>query len=97
MASPNPLNPLSPLNPLYRKHPACIPGGTLADALGRSLALPSRCGQLTGILYQKSIDELRWMLEYACRENATYFSSHFPETSAGRITWRNGQFRWDFI
>jgi len=52
---------------------------------------------LTGILYQKSIDELRWMLEYACRENATYFSSHFPETSAGRITWRNGQFRWDFI
>ena len=29
--------------------------------------------------------------------NATYFSSHFPETSAGRITRRNGQFRWDFI
>jgi glyoxylase-like metal-dependent hydrolase (beta-lactamase superfamily II) len=39
----------------------------------------------------------RWMLEYACRENVTYFSSHFPETSAGRITRRNGQFRWDFI
>jgi glyoxylase-like metal-dependent hydrolase (beta-lactamase superfamily II) len=39
----------------------------------------------------------RWMLEYACRENVIYFSGHFPETSAGRITRRNGQFQWQFM
>ena len=37
------------------------------------------------------------MLEYASRENVTYFSSHFPETSAGRITWHNHRFHWTYL
>jgi glyoxylase-like metal-dependent hydrolase (beta-lactamase superfamily II) len=37
------------------------------------------------------------MLEYTSQENVTYFSSHFSETSAGRITRRNNHFHWTYL
>jgi glyoxylase-like metal-dependent hydrolase (beta-lactamase superfamily II) len=38
----------------------------------------------------------KWLLEFASATGATYFSSHFPVTSAGRITQRNGEYVWEF-
>lgn len=38
-----------------------------------------------------------WMLDHAVKSGATYFSSHFPETSAGRITGDKGQYKWHFV
>jgi hypothetical protein len=39
----------------------------------------------------------RWMLDYAVQNDAIYFSSHFPETSVGRIRRDKDQYRWQFI
>lgn len=36
----------------------------------------------------------RWALEFAADRRALFFSSHFPDTSAGRITRRDGGFTW---
>jgi glyoxylase-like metal-dependent hydrolase (beta-lactamase superfamily II) len=38
----------------------------------------------------------KWVLEFASETGATYFSSHFPVTSAGRITQHNGEYVWAF-
>jgi len=38
----------------------------------------------------------RWLLEFAAESGIMYFSSHFPVTSAGRITRRNGEYIWEF-
>ena len=39
----------------------------------------------------------RWLLDYAAENRATVFSAHFPDTSAGRITRRDGGFGWQFL
>ncbi|HYY30438.1 MAG TPA: MBL fold metallo-hydrolase [Chthoniobacterales bacterium] len=38
----------------------------------------------------------KWLLEFATETGATYFSSHFPVTSAGRITRRDREYTWEF-
>jgi glyoxylase-like metal-dependent hydrolase (beta-lactamase superfamily II) len=38
-----------------------------------------------------------WLLDHAARNRATYFSSHFAESSVGRITEKKGQYQWDFL
>jgi len=38
-----------------------------------------------------------WALNYAARENLTWFSSHFASTSAGKVTVEDGHFSWRFI
>ena len=38
-----------------------------------------------------------WMLEQAAESGATCFSSHFTESSAGRVTRRGDRFAWSFL
>jgi len=38
----------------------------------------------------------RWALDYLADRHALFFSSHFAETSAGRVTRRGGSFVWQF-
>jgi glyoxylase-like metal-dependent hydrolase (beta-lactamase superfamily II) len=38
-----------------------------------------------------------WLLDRLVENDAIYFSSHFVETSAGRIARENGQYRWRFV
>lgn len=38
----------------------------------------------------------RWLLAYAAEKRATFFSSHFAESSAGTITEKGGHFQWTF-
>ncbi|MDR3516199.1 MAG: MBL fold metallo-hydrolase [Azospirillaceae bacterium] len=38
-----------------------------------------------------------WALEYAAAHNTTFFSSHFGETSAGRVTRKGDRFNWHFV
>jgi glyoxylase-like metal-dependent hydrolase (beta-lactamase superfamily II) len=38
-----------------------------------------------------------WALEHACRGHALFFSSHFPETSAGLVEHENDQFSWRWL
>jgi glyoxylase-like metal-dependent hydrolase (beta-lactamase superfamily II) len=39
----------------------------------------------------------RWVLENAVKRRAFYFSSHFPETSAGCLSRDKGQYKWHFV
>jgi glyoxylase-like metal-dependent hydrolase (beta-lactamase superfamily II) len=39
----------------------------------------------------------RWMLEYATERKAIYFSTHFPESSAGRISRSGNAFAWHYL
>jgi glyoxylase-like metal-dependent hydrolase (beta-lactamase superfamily II) len=39
----------------------------------------------------------QWMLDHAVKSGAIYFSSHFPGTSAGRITGDRGQYKWHSV
>jgi glyoxylase-like metal-dependent hydrolase (beta-lactamase superfamily II) len=39
----------------------------------------------------------RWMLDYAAERQAVYFSSHFPENSAGRISGTGDAFAWCYL
>jgi glyoxylase-like metal-dependent hydrolase (beta-lactamase superfamily II) len=39
----------------------------------------------------------RWLLEHAAEHNATVFTSHFANTSAGRVTRNGNGFDWRFI
>lgn len=39
----------------------------------------------------------RWLLEHAADADATVFTSHFAESSVGRITKSDGQYAWTFI
>ncbi|WP_211175944.1 MBL fold metallo-hydrolase [Brasilonema sp. UFV-L1] len=38
-----------------------------------------------------------WALEYAAQRGATFFSTHFPKSSAGLVTRKGDQFDWRFI
>lgn len=39
----------------------------------------------------------RWVLNYAAERQAIYFSTHFPESSAGRISRRGDAFAWRYL
>ncbi|MFC5475444.1 MBL fold metallo-hydrolase [Paraherbaspirillum soli] len=39
----------------------------------------------------------RWALDYAADNNAMFFSSHFPETSVGQVTRKDGGFEWRYV
>jgi hypothetical protein len=39
----------------------------------------------------------QWILDQAVKDGAIYFSSHFPETSVGRITGEKGGYQWQFV
>lgn len=45
---------------------------------------------------QRTVESRRWALEYAADHNATWFSSHIPEPSAGRIVREGEQYNWNF-
>ncbi len=38
-----------------------------------------------------------WALEYAVRQHATLFCSHFPESSAGTVTYSGQNFSWQYL
>jgi glyoxylase-like metal-dependent hydrolase (beta-lactamase superfamily II) len=38
-----------------------------------------------------------WALEYTVANNALFFSSHCPGSSAGRVKRNSGQFQWCFV
>jgi len=50
------------------------------------------CGQPTSARVSR-----RWLLEHAADAGATVFTSHFNESSVGRITKSGGQYAWTFI
>jgi len=46
---------------------------------------------------EQSIVSRRWMLDYALKQAATVFTSHFGNTSVGIITKKDDAFEWKFI
>lgn len=52
-------------------------------------------------IYCEFADQARnsrsWMLDYAAERQAIYFSSHFPESSAGRISRTDDAFAWCYL
>jgi glyoxylase-like metal-dependent hydrolase (beta-lactamase superfamily II) len=46
---------------------------------------------------EKSRSARRWVLDHVADKDAIMFSTHFPETSAGRVTREAGGYSWRFI
>jgi glyoxylase-like metal-dependent hydrolase (beta-lactamase superfamily II) len=46
---------------------------------------------------QKTLASRHWALDYAATHDATFFSSHFPATSAGRVVRRAERYSWRFL
>ena len=45
---------------------------------------------------QRTVESRRWALGYAADHNATWFSSHIPQPSAGRIVRAGDRYSWTF-
>ncbi|TDR80686.1 MBL fold metallo-hydrolase [Paludibacterium purpuratum] len=39
----------------------------------------------------------RWLLDFAAEQDATLFTAHFPDTSAGRVSRQGHGFQWQFV
>jgi glyoxylase-like metal-dependent hydrolase (beta-lactamase superfamily II) len=46
---------------------------------------------------QRTLQSRRWALDLAAESGAIVFSSHFPATSAGRITRSGSGYEWRFV
>jgi len=39
----------------------------------------------------------RWFLDFAAAQQATVFTAHFPQTSAGRVLRKHYEFEWHYL